>query len=112
LNYITAALSRINEAKELTKEQTNQLHKLDGITVSARASRSSMNKEAGIFTMTAHSALNPNSIDMTAATFLHEAGHRGQSDAQIDSDEFIDNEKKASAWALGVARKYPLTGRR
>jgi hypothetical protein len=106
---IKAALARIDSAKDLSPEQTDQLHKLNGIQVSARIKGSGMNKDAGIYRMTAHSAFYPSSTDQMAAAFLHDTGHVGQSNPVIDSDEFVENERKASSWAFGVAQKIPLS---
>ena len=105
---INAAVARINQAKDLTPDQIKQVHKLNGLKVSPDVGSTAMNKASGFFEMKPDWVQQSGSIDFLAGGILHDTAHRGQSDPEADTDEFINNEKKASAFAAGIARKIPL----
>jgi len=107
LENISAAISRINEAKGLTPAEIKQIQKLNGVKVSTHFETTGMNKPAGIFQMKPYFVVNSGSIDMLAGAILHDNAHQGQSDASVDSEKWVDNEKKASAFAAGIVRKIP-----
>ena len=46
--------------------------------------------------------------DSLAGQIIHDTGHLGQGDPEIDSDAFIENEKKASSFVLGVALRLAV----
>jgi RHS repeat-associated protein len=105
---INAAISRINEAKDLTTEQIKQVNKLNGLKIGPDIGSTAMNKASGYFEMKPDWVLKTPSVDFLAAGILHDNAHQGQSDPEPDTDKFINNEKKASAFAAGIARKISL----
>jgi len=107
LENITAAVSRINEAQNLTPPEIKQVNKLNGLKVSTDIRGTAMNKGEGYFEMKPHWVVNSGSIDSLAGGILHDNAHQGQGDPSPDSEGWINNEKKASAFAADIVRKIP-----
>ena len=74
LKKLKAAIARINEAKDLTKEEIKQIHKLNGIQVNPDFQRSGMNKAADLFMMTPYSVV-VGRVDSLSGQIIHDTGH-------------------------------------